>query len=58
MPTEFGILMIIHKESWPEGYMMSMGIKKGAEEYGDSIAVMTYMNYDEFKPWEKTPLIR
>lgn len=42
------------QESWPEGYMFSMGIKKGETEYGDSIAVMTYMNYDEMKPWENT----
>lgn len=42
------------QESWPEGYMMSMGIKKNANEFGDSIAVMTYMHYDEVKPWEDT----
>ena len=42
------------QESWPEGYMMSMGIKKNADEYGDNITVMTYMHYDELKPWEET----
>ncbi len=42
------------QESWPEGYMMSMGIKKNSNGFGDSIAVMTYMNYDEVKPWEDT----
>lgn len=42
------------QESWPEGYMMSMGIKKNADEYGDSIAIMAYMHYDEVKPWENT----
>jgi len=39
------------QESWPEGYMMSMGIKKNSNGYGDSIAVMTYMRYDEVEPW-------
>ena len=42
------------QESWPEGYMMSMGIKKDMVEYGDNIAVMTYMNYKEMQPWSDT----
>ncbi|MBP0905267.1 phytoene desaturase family protein [Mariniflexile gromovii] len=42
------------QESWPEGYMMSMGIKKNSNGYGDNIAVMTYMRYDEVLPWENT----
>lgn len=41
-------------ESWPEGYMMSMGIKKDSNGYGDSIAVMAYMRYEEVEPWENT----
>lgn len=41
-------------ESWPDGYMMSMGIKKNANDYGDNIAVMAYMRYDEVEPWENT----
>jgi phytoene dehydrogenase-like protein len=47
----------VHKytqESWPEGYMMSMAIKKNMGEYGDNITVMTYMHYDEVKPWVDT----
>ncbi|WP_178987450.1 phytoene desaturase family protein [Winogradskyella schleiferi] len=48
----------VHKytqESWPEGYMMSMSIKKNMEDgYGDNITVMTYMHYDEVKPWMDT----
>lgn len=39
------------EESWPEGYMMSMGVKKNQGEYGDNIAVMTYMNFSEVAPW-------
>lgn len=42
------------QKSWPEGYMMSMGIKKNQDEYGDNIAVMTYMNFDEVEPWADT----
>ena len=47
----------VHKyteESWPEGYMMSMAIKKNMGDYGDNITVMTYMHYDEVKPWVDT----
>lgn len=42
------------QESWPEAYMLSMGIKKGREEYGDNITVMTYMHFDEVAPWADT----
>ncbi|WP_053978230.1 phytoene desaturase family protein [Mangrovimonas xylaniphaga] len=42
------------EESWPESYMMSMGVHKNNEEYGDSIAIMTYMRYEEMQPWENT----
>lgn len=42
------------EESWPEAYMVSMGIKKQNEEYGDNMAVMTYMRYEEMQPWEDT----
>ncbi|WP_026450841.1 phytoene desaturase family protein [Aequorivita capsosiphonis] len=42
------------QESWPEAYMMSMGVKKHNEEFGDNIAVMTYMRFDEMKPWIDT----
>ncbi|TYA75019.1 NAD(P)/FAD-dependent oxidoreductase [Seonamhaeicola marinus] len=41
-------------ESWPEGYMVSMGLKEADCEFADNITVMTYMRYDEVKPWEHT----
>ena len=34
--------------------MMSMGIKKDMEEYGDNITVMTYMRFEEMEPWLDT----
>jgi len=40
--------------SWPEGYMVSMGINKKTETWGDSLTVMTYMRYEEVEPWEGT----
>ncbi len=42
------------EQSWPESYMMSMGIRKNANEYGDTITVMTYMHFDDVRHWEDT----
>lgn len=42
------------QESWPEGYMVSMGIKKDMEEWGDNLTIMTYMRFEEVEPWANT----
>ena len=42
------------EENWPKAYMVSMGVKKNGNEYGDNLAAMTYMNFDEMQPWLKT----
>ncbi|HLV13903.1 MAG TPA: NAD(P)/FAD-dependent oxidoreductase [Xanthomarina sp.] len=42
------------QESWPENYMLSMGVKKNNDAYGDNITIMTYMRYEEVEPWENT----
>ncbi|WP_103863419.1 NAD(P)/FAD-dependent oxidoreductase [Aquimarina sp. I32.4] len=42
------------QESWPETYMISMGVNKNMDEWGESITIMTYMHYDEVAPWENT----
>ncbi|UGU15778.1 NAD(P)/FAD-dependent oxidoreductase [Sinomicrobium kalidii] len=42
------------EESWPEGYMVSMGVKKDTRTWGDSLTAMTYMRYEEVKHWENT----
>tara|TARA_R110002124_G_scaffold17532_2_gene73035 strand:- start:10258 stop:11805 length:1548 start_codon:yes stop_codon:yes gene_type:complete len=42
------------QENWPKSYMISMGIKKNSNGYADNLTVMTYMNFDEMKPWEGT----
>lgn len=39
------------EENWPKAYMVSMGVKKNANEYGDNLAAMTYMSFDEMQPW-------
>jgi all-trans-retinol 13,14-reductase len=42
------------QNSWPEGYMVSMGVKKNEDGWGDSLIAMTYMNFEEVKFWENT----
>lgn len=42
------------QESWPESYMVSMGVKKNHTEWTDQLTAITYMRYDEVTPWENT----
>ena len=42
------------QESWPEGYMLSMGMSKNTDKWGESITAITYMCYDEVTPWADT----
>lgn len=41
-------------KSWPEAFMISMGVKKGQSEWTDHMTAMTYMNYAEVKKWKNT----
>ena len=52
--TRIWELQDYEEEKWPEGYMVSMGIKKHTDQWGDSLTIMTYMKYDEVAPWENT----
>ncbi len=40
------------QESWPETYMVSMGVRKNQDEWGDQLTAITYMRYDEVEAWE------
>lgn len=42
------------QNTWPEGYMISMGVKKDQNKWAQSMTIMTYMRFDEVKPWENT----
>ena len=42
------------EDNWPRAYMLSMGVKKDSDGYGDNLAAMTYMRYDEMTPWLET----
>ena len=40
--------------SWPEGYMISMGVKKNQNEWAEGLTAMTYMRFDDVKQWKDT----
>ncbi len=42
------------QESWPESYMVSMGVKKDMDGWADQLTAITYMRFEEVKPWEGT----
>ena len=42
------------QENWPKSYMISMGINKPDEEWGDNMTVLTYMHFREMAPWSHT----
>lgn len=41
-------------ENWPEGYMLSMNVSEENQEWAESMTIMTYMNFEEVKPWADT----
>lgn len=42
------------EESWPETYMLSMGVRKNQGEWGDQLTAITYMRYEEVAQWADT----
>ncbi len=42
------------QESWPETYMVSMGVRKNQDEWGDQMTAISYMHYDEVAAWADT----
>ena len=42
------------QETWPEGYWVSMSATKGIDKWAENMTVISYMNFDEVKPWENT----
>ncbi|MBV1888097.1 MAG: FAD-dependent oxidoreductase, partial [Urechidicola sp.] len=40
--------------SWPEAYLVSMGVRKNQDEWAENLTAMTYMRYDEVAEWEDT----
>ena len=42
------------QESWPDTYMVSMGVRKNQGEWADQLTAITYMRFDEVEPWAGT----
>lgn len=42
------------KEQWPEHYMMYTPASSKSEKWAKGLIGITYMNYDEVKPWENS----
>jgi len=40
--------------SWPEAYLVSMGVRKNQDEWAENLTAMTYMRYDEVAEWKDT----
>lgn len=41
-------------EQWPHKYVITTNAKTREQMYCDQLTVMTYMDFDEVKPWEQT----
>ena len=42
------------ESSWPEGYMLSMGVRKDQDEWSSNLTAMAYMKFDEVIKWKNT----
>jgi all-trans-retinol 13,14-reductase len=42
------------QENWPLNYMVSMGVRKNQDEWGEQLTAIAYMRFEEVVPWAKT----
>ena len=42
------------QENWPLNYMVSMGVRKNQDEWGEQLTAIAYMRFEEVTPWAKT----
>jgi len=42
------------QENWPMSYMVSMGVRKNQDEWGEQLTAIAYMNFDEVAAWGDT----
>lgn len=42
------------ENTWPKSYMASMNVSARNEQWADGMTFITYMHFDEVKPWENT----
>lgn len=43
-----------NESNWPMAYMASMNASKNSEVWADGMTFITYMKYEDLKPWEET----
>lgn len=43
-----------NEDSWPKTYMASMNFSPRSPKWADGMTFITYMKYDDVKPWEET----
>jgi all-trans-retinol 13,14-reductase len=41
-------------DTWPKAYMASMNASKNAEVWADGMTFITYMKFEDLKPWQDT----
>ncbi len=42
------------EKNWPEGYMLSMGVRKNQDEWSNNLTAMAYMNFEEVEKWKNS----
>lgn len=42
------------QKSWPESYMVSMGVQKNTKHFAENMTIMTYMRFDEVSFWQNS----
>lgn len=42
------------EDSWPKAFMASMNTTKKSDVWADGMTFITYMKFDDLKPWEQT----
>jgi len=40
--------------NWPLNYMVSMGVRKNQDEWGEQLTAIAYMRFEEVTPWANT----
>ena len=40
------------ESTWPESYMLSMGVRKNQDDWSNNLTAMAYMKFDEVEKWK------
>jgi all-trans-retinol 13,14-reductase len=42
------------ESTWPESYMLSMGVRKNQDDWSNNLTAMAYMKFDEVEKWKNS----